>query len=64
MKIDNFIDNFICIDNMPKNSFIIYYPEVNECKIMQYEDPIVGFKNDGTPIRSSEISIRYRMLNS
>ena len=23
MKIDNFIDNFICIDNMPKNQFII-----------------------------------------
>ena len=30
---------------------------------MQYEDPIVGFKNDGTPIRSSEI-IRYKMSNS
>lgn len=49
---------------MSENQFIIYYPEVNECKIMQYEDPIVGFKNDGTPIRSSEISVKYRMLNS
>lgn len=46
---------FAQVDNYAKNIFIVYYKDINEVHIQQYEDPIIGYRNDLTSIRSSEL---------
>ena len=53
-KVDDADKNYI-LNMLSKHPFLAYNPSTDEFTMLQYDDPVVAEKNDGTPIHSSEI---------
>lgn len=58
-KVDDASKNYI-LNMLSKHPFLAYYPSTDEFTMLQYDDPVVARKNDGTPIHSSEIDIIWQ----